>query len=316
MWGKSAQRMASTAYQPFDSRQPERWDRPREEAERLGSALPPLLVEAERLTSGVWLGVHGRRKAGMGETFWQFRRYRVEDASTSIDWRQSAKSQHLFVREREWEAAETVWFWRDASASMRYASLKAVPEKWERATVLSLALASLLTRGGERIGLLGTGAPPSSGRIALRRMAHRLADPAPEESDLPPELHIKRQCELVWISDFLQPLDAIESALKGLAYSGAHGYLVQIIDPAEEDFPFTGRARFEARSVRDTTILGRAETVKANYRRRYDAHSEAVGQFARRLGWSFLRHRTDHSPATALIALYGAIGGARAQRGF
>jgi uncharacterized protein (DUF58 family) len=104
--------------------------------------------------------------------------------------------------------------------------------------------------------------------------------------------------------------------MKGLAYSGAHGYLVQIIDPAEEDFPFTGRARFEARSVRDTQILGRAETVKASYRRRYDAHSEAVGQLARRLGWSFLRHRTDHSPATALIALYGALGGTRAQRGF
>ncbi len=308
--------MASTAIPSLETRQPEHWDRPREEAEQLASALPPLLVEAERLTSGIWLGVHGRRKAGIGETFWQFRRYRVEDPSTAIDWRQSAKSRHVFVREREWEAAETVWFWRDASASMRYASLKAVPEKWERATVLSLALASLLTRAGERIGLLGTGAPPSSGRIALRRMAHRLSQPREEEPDLPPDLHMKRQCEMVWISDFLQPLDSIEAALKRLAYSGAHGYLVQIIDPAEEDFPFTGRARFEARTIRDTAVLGRAETVKASYRRRYDAHSDAVGQFARRVGWSFLRHRTDHSPATALIALYGAIGGARAQRGF
>lgn len=308
--------MADTGNLSNDSRRMELWDRPREEAERLGAALPPLLVEAERLTSGIWLGVHGRRKAGIGETFWQFRRYRVEDPSTSIDWRQSAKSQHVFVREREWEAAETVWFWRDASASMRYASLKSVPEKWERATVLALALASLLNRAGERIGLLGTGAPPSTGRLALRRMAHTLARPRDEEADLPPDLHIKRQCEVVWISDFLQPLDAIEAALKRLAYSGAHGYMLQIIDPAEEDFPFSGRARFEARSVRDTAILGRAETVKANYRRRYDAHSEAVGQFARRVGWSFLRHRTDHSPATALIALYGAIGGARAQRGF
>ena len=308
--------MASTANLSVDRNKIEHWDKPREEAEQLASALPPLLVEAERLTSGIWLGVHGRRKAGIGETFWQFRRYRVEDPSTSIDWRQSAKSQHVFVREREWEAAETVWFWRDASASMRYASLKAVPEKWERATVLSLALGSLLNRAGERIGLLGTGAPPSSGRLALRRMAHRLSQPREEEPDLPPDLHVKRQCELVWISDFLQPLDSIESALKRLAYSGAHGYLVQIIDPAEEDFPFTGRARFEARTVRDTAVLGRAETVKANYRKRYAAHSEAVGQFARRVGWSFLRHRTDHSPATALIALYGAIGGARAQRGF
>src|SRR6185437_1365516 len=125
--------MASTAYQPFDSRQPERWDRPREEAEHLASALPPLLVEAERLTSGIWIGVHGRRKAGMGETFWQFRRYRHEDPSTSIDWRQSAKSRHLFVREREWEAAETVWFWRDGSAGMRFSSDAQIETKVERA---------------------------------------------------------------------------------------------------------------------------------------------------------------------------------------
>src|SRR5437868_10421613 len=194
--------MASTAPASVVTREQENWDRPREEAERLASALPPLLVEAERLTSGIWLGVHGRRKAGMGETFWQFRRYRHEDPSTSIDWRQSAKSRHLFVREREWEAAETVWFWRDASASMRYASLKSVPEKREPATVLSLALASLLSRAGERIGLLGTGAPPASGRLALRRMSHRLAPPAAAESDLAPELHVKRLWEMVWVSAF------------------------------------------------------------------------------------------------------------------
>ena len=118
---------------------------------------------------GVWLGVHGRRKAGMGETFWQFRRYRAEDPSTVIDWRQSAKSQHLYVREREWEAAETVWFWRDGSLGMRYASHRNVPEKWERATVLALALGSLLVRGGERIGVLGASMRPAAGRIAMRR---------------------------------------------------------------------------------------------------------------------------------------------------
>ena len=122
--------MASTAYQPFDSRQPERWDRPREEAERLGSALPPLLVEAERLTSGVWLGVHGRRKAGMGETFWQFRRYRVEDPATSVDWRQSAKSQHLFVREREWEAAETIASVKLKDVKDRQVFFRKIGQRW------------------------------------------------------------------------------------------------------------------------------------------------------------------------------------------
>jgi uncharacterized protein (DUF58 family) len=308
--------MASTATPSVDLAKAERGNRTRNQAELLASSLPPLLVDAEQLAASTWLGVHGRRKAGIGETFWQFRRYRSEDPSTAVDWRQSAKSQHLYVREREWEAAETVWFWRDASASMRYASNPNVPEKWERATVLALALASLLVRGGERIGLLGASANPAAGRVALRRMAHRLSDLEPEESDLPPDLPARRHCELVWISDFLQPLDDIEARMKRLAYSGAHGFLVQIIDPAEEDFPFTGRARFEARTIRDTTILGRAENVQASYRLRYKAHSDAVGQFARRLGWTYLRHRTDRTPGTALIALYGAIGGARAQRGF
>src|SRR5262245_50255814 len=180
--------MASTVQQTADSARHERGIRARNEAELIASSLPPLLVDAERLAASTWLGVHGRRKAGIGETFWQFRRYRPEDPSTAVDWRQSAKGQHLFVREREWEAAETVWFWRDASASMRYSSNVNVPEKWERATVLALATASLLVRGGERIGLLGASATPAAGRVALRRMAHRLSDLEPEESDLPPDL--------------------------------------------------------------------------------------------------------------------------------
>src|SRR5687768_12575863 len=179
--------MASTAQAPFDPRRDGKWNPVREQAESLGSSLPPLLVAAEQLASTIVLGVHGRRKAGMGESFWQFRRYSIEDPSTAIDWRQSAKSQHIYVREREWEAAESVWFWRDGSSGMQFASRDSHPTKYERATVLTLALASLLVRGGERIAILGGGARPASGRVALRRIAHRMADLEPEERSLPPE---------------------------------------------------------------------------------------------------------------------------------
>jgi uncharacterized protein (DUF58 family) len=140
-----------------------------EQSEQLAAALPPLLVAAERLGSAVSLGVHGRRKAGMGETFWQFRRHVSEDPASAIDWRQSAKSQHLFVREREWEAAEAVWMWRDGSAGMRFQSDWTKVSKIDRATVLSLALCALLVRGGERIALLGDGHGPASGRAARTR---------------------------------------------------------------------------------------------------------------------------------------------------
>ncbi len=53
----------------------ERGSRLRQRAEALAATLPPLLVAAERVAATVAQGVHGRRRAGMGESFWQFRRY-------------------------------------------------------------------------------------------------------------------------------------------------------------------------------------------------------------------------------------------------
>jgi uncharacterized protein (DUF58 family) len=291
-----------------------KWNPLQEQAEGLAAALPPLLVAAERLASSISLGVHGRRKAGMGESFWQFRRYAPEDPAASVDWRQSAKSQHLFVREREWEAAQAVWFWRDGSATMRFKSQFSDVTKLERATVLALALASLLIRGGERIALFAPGRMAKSGRGALRQMAHELIDLSPDDRTLPPDVSIGRHPQFVWISDFLSPLEEIESAMRRLSGTEAAGHLVQIVDPAEEDFPFEGRTRFEALAGRDSELFGRAEGVRESYRARFRAHSESVGTLARRYGWTHLSHRTDQSAELALIALYAAIGGEIAQR--
>jgi uncharacterized protein (DUF58 family) len=278
------------------------------QAEALGAGLPPLLLDAERLAAAVSLGVHGRRKAGMGESFWQFRRYTPEDASTAIDWRQSAKSQHLFVREREWEAAQSVWFWCDASAGMQFASGKTT--KAERAKLLGLALASLLVRGGERVALYGDGHAPASSRAALRRIGHALLD-GPDRGDaLPPDAAITKNAQFVWFSDFLSPLPQVEATLRRLSHSAVTGQIVHIIDPAEEDFPYAGRMRFEDAGGDLSEIIGRAETVASAYRARFKAHAETLGALARRLGWSYIAHRTDRPPQTALIALYADMSGA------
>jgi len=286
------------------------WSPLREQAETLAAALPPLLVAAERLASAVSLGVHGRRKAGIGETFWQFRRYQAEDPTTAIDWRQSAKSQHLFVREREWEAAEAVWFWRDGGPTMRYASGSVT--KIERASLIAMALASLLIRGGERIGLIGDGRPPSSSRVALTRIAHELTRPS--DLNLPPEAPIGRNAQIVWLSDFLSPLNELETAMRRFAREGLTGHLVRIVDPAEEDFPFEGRTRFESSRGDESEIFGRAETVRESYQKRFRAHQDAVAELARRLGWTCLIHRTDRRPETALISLFIDLAGPNAKR--
>lgn len=292
---------------PADS---SRWSPLREEAEAVAATLPPLLVAAERLASAISLGVHGRRKAGMGETFWQFRRYRSEDSTTAIDWRQSAKSQHLFVREREWEAAEAVWFWRDGGPTMRFASDEIT--KIDRASIVALALASLLIRGGERVALLGSGRPPSASRATLNRMAWGLA--VSDDRNLPPEAPMGRNAQFVWVSDFLAPLGELETAMRRIAREGLSGHLVCVVDPAEEDFPFTGRTRFEPVKGNEGEIFGRAEIVRDTYRRRFRAHHEAIAEIAKRLGWNILYHRTDKRPETALVALFVDLAGPNAKR--
>jgi len=277
------------------------------EADGLSAGLPPLMVEADHLAASVSLGVHGRRRAGMGESFWQFRRYASPDSSSAIDWRQSAKSQHIFVREREWEAAQTVWFWRDASANMSFksGSKENGVSKRARADLLLLALASLLVRGGERVGFVGMDGAAAASRLALTRMGRAMF--AAGNDALPPQAPFARGNQLVWFSDFLD--ENVFKAMQCLSQRGVEGHLVRIVDPAEEDFPYAGRTRFESPRGESDEIFGRAERVRSAYRARFTAHGERIAQAAAKLGWTCTVHRTDHAPQASLIALHAAIGG-------
>ncbi len=281
-------------------------------AEALGASLPPLMVRAERLASAVSLGMHGRRKAGIGQSFWQFHHYRPGDPANAIDWRQSAKSQHLYVREREWEAAQSVWLWRDGSPTMRFSS--GGESKIDRASLLALALGVLLVRGGERIALFGEREAPANSRAAYRRIGYALCERTPADDAVPPERPLPRNAQFVWFGDFLAPLGEIETAIRRMTRQNAGGRLVHVVDPAEEDFPFVGRTRFEAVMGPANRILGRAESVAGEYRARFKAHGEAVALLARKLGWNYLVHRTDRSPQTALVALYADLGGGQRLR--
>ena len=137
----------------------------RAEAEHLASKFPPLRLAARRLAATVRQGAHGRRRSGAGEAFWQFRPYQSFDTALAVDWRQSAKRGQVYVRQREWQTAQTVWLWRNGSASMAYASAPALPTKQARADLLVLALASLLAAGDEAVGLLGARARAGAGAV-------------------------------------------------------------------------------------------------------------------------------------------------------
>ena len=317
----------------------------RQRAEQLAATLPPLLVAAERVAATVVQGVHGRRRVGQGETFWQFRHYEVGDPPQFIDWRQSAKTDHIFTRQMEWEAAQSAWIWRDTSPSMDWHSDDALPTKRERADLLSLALAALLVRGGERVSLLGSGLRPAAGRGALTRLANAIAlgdsaeytgisGPAAQEEtdedagevredenaadqsedqppahplDLPPVLPLPRYGQLVLIGDFLTPIADIDAVVGEYAERGLKGHILQILDPAEVSLPFKGRVRFEGLEQERSWLLSRVEPVRADYRARLAAQEEGLRDLARNVGWSFSLHATDRPPQNALLALYGAL---------
>jgi uncharacterized protein (DUF58 family) len=288
----------------------------RVQADTLAEALPPLVTEAERIANTIAQGLHGRRRTGMGESFWQFRRFREGDTAASVDWRHSARSRHLFVRETENEAAESVWIWRDGSPSMDYASDGAVVTKKDRATVLALALTSLLVQGGESVAALGGDFPPSSGRTAYRRIAHALVDETDDKAassmrdSLPPPIQLPRYAQIVLVSDFLSPPEDIIARIKGYAADGIKGHLIQVLDPAEEDLPFMGRTEFEGVEDELRLIVGRAERLRKAYHDRLALHRDRLMEAAQRINFTFATHRTDRAPHTALLALYGALSGA------
>jgi len=275
------------------------------EREALGLAdrLPNILIEAKRIAQTVAHGIHGRRRAGPGETFWQFRQFQSSDTARQIDWRRSASSDHLYVREREWEAAHTLWLWPDLSPSMDFRSHLTGTTKRERAIVLMLAAAELLVRGGERVAYLGLTQPTASRKATTRIAEAMVANEPSLTATQPPKTHLRRFSGVLLFSDFLDPIAKTREHIEMLAADGASGHLVQILDPAEESLPYEGRTEFLSPIGDDRWVIDRAQSLRTRYRQRFEAHRAELAAIAKRLGWSFLVHHTDRPASEPLLTL-------------
>lgn len=281
----------------------------RQEAEALAGPLPPLLAAAEHLAASVMTGAHGRRRVGQGDEFWQYRPSHAGDEARMIDWRRSARADDAyFVREKEWQAAQSVMLWLDMGQSMQFASEKNLPTKAHEARRLALALSVLLIRGGERVGLTNIGLPARAGQVQLMRLTSALASETDETDYAVPELRAApARSRAVFISDFMGDLSAMEDALTRAADRGINGVVLQILDPQEEAFPFDGRTIFE--SVGGTK---RHETLKAadlrdRYLERLAERKDALRKLTRTTGWQYHTHHTGSSASAALLWLYTAL---------
>ncbi len=280
----------------------------RREAEALAAPYPALLAEAERVAAIVSQGIHGRRRAGAGETFWQYRDYSPSDSAHDIDWRRSARTDNYYVRENEWEAANTVWMWRDGAPGMDWKSHKSLATKKDRASVLMMALSSLLMRAGERCGVLGVSERPHTGRFGIERISQKLATADGGMDALTADF--SAHAKLVLASDFLADADVWRQKLVALTARPASGILLHIVDPAERRFPFKGRVQLlqpGSKLAQLPFLLGRAEKLRDRYVKKFADHEADLAQTARRLGWTLITHTTDQPATQALSAMYQAL---------
>ncbi|NEV77484.1 DUF58 domain-containing protein [Rhodopseudomonas sp. BR0C11] len=276
------------------------------ESRSLAASLPRLMLEARKIANNVTHGLHGRRRAGAGENFWQYRRFVSGEPAQNVDWRRSARDDHLYVRELEWEAAHTVWLWPDRSLSMAFASKTARDSKLERGLIVAFALADLLVAGGERVGIPGLMNPTSSNNV-IDKMAQAILHDASTRSSLPPSFVPSSRAEIVVLSDFWSPVGEIRQMLAGLSASGAHGTLVQIVDPAEESFPYAGRVEFVEPEGGGAITAGRAEKWASDYVALVAAHRDAIRAETSKLDWLFSTHTTSRSAAELLLFLHAGM---------
>lgn len=273
----------------------------------LAEELPRLILEARRISATVIHGLHGRRRAGPGENFWQYRRFFSGEPARRVDWRRSARDEHLYVREREWEAAHTVWLWPDRSPSMLFSSPLAHESKLERMLVVTFALAEILVQAGERVGVPDLMRPTGS-RNVLDKLANAIIHDRSERPGLPSSFAPSALSETVVLSDFWSPIAEVRAAISRLSANGAHGHGVQIVDPAEETFPYSGRVEFIEPEGAGSITAGRAETWKREYEVLVTRHRAAIREQTSRLGWSFTIHRTDRPATDLLLALHARLG--------
>lgn len=264
------------------------------QAEKAVSGFPALMIATQKAAENVLHGERAQRKAGPGEKFWQFREYTETDRPQDIDWRRSARTERVYIRQKERQTPQTVLLWCGGGAGMEFRSSGALQAKAEAAKILTLGLAILITRAGEQAGLLG-GERPGRSEAALERIGQALCAPGELPEDLP-DFYTPagpQKSALIQTGDFLDPPEEIEKTFRGISERTQGGFVIQVLDPAEIELPYNGRALFETPGGAHRTLIDNVVSIRSAYRERMNAHIEALRNLSTQCGWKYFLHRTD-----------------------
>ncbi|WP_375620688.1 DUF58 domain-containing protein [Bartonella sp. AA97HXZ] len=253
--------------------------------------MPYFLLQARHIANTLITGWHRQRKSGNGENFWQFRPYMEGESITRIDWRRSARDENTYLREHEWQMTQTVWLCPDQSASMHYCSRFSKISKGNHAIILTLTLASLLARSGEHIAIPNLMSPTMTSNV-VERIAFALENHS-DENLFPDFSTITRFSHVIIMSDFLDYPEKIIQYLTVLTTKQVTAHLIEISDPAEESFPYTGHTEFLDPETKEKHVSTKAEDLRKSYCKLYHARRQELVNFCARQGWSYHVSTTD-----------------------
>jgi len=266
-------------------------------------AIGQLILQARQLATSVVSGSHGRRRAGRGDSFWQFRPYIAGEPVRRIDWRRSARGNTLYIRDREWEIAQAVFLCPDLSPSMCYKSRFALHSKEVRALILTMALAEIFCQAGERLAIPGL-LEPALRRDGAHHVAQALSIAAIDNKPISDFSRIRRAAHVIILSDFLEDFDLIEQRLRHLGERTGQITLVEIADPAEELFPYQGNIVFSDPENGQELDAPRAQDFADQYKQLYLARRATLRDLSRSYGWHFLTSLTDQPISHTLSHIY------------
>jgi uncharacterized protein (DUF58 family) len=266
-------------------------------SEALEAALPAIIMDARRAAASIIMGEHGKRRGGSGDSFWQHREWTNGESLRQIDWRHSARSDKLFVREREHQVPALLQIWCDGRPRMDWASTTTLPTKAQRGLVLGLALAIATRGGGERVCALGSGAP----FVEEGQFAQVLVETGKSY------INNILAGQVVILSDGLESAEIWAARAKAIASARAHLIVVLVSDEAESNFPFQGRTVFRTDASRQPIVIGRAEAAKEDYQIAYRAHMNGVTQAIRDSGGQIFKHVTRDPAVPTLLSLAAAL---------
>lgn len=265
-----------------------------------------LVLNARRTANTIRSGWHGKYKQGSGDNFWQFRPYGNGESTSRIDWRRSARDNTLYIRDREWEAAQTIFLWPDQSPSMQYQSKFSEHSKQERALLLMLILGEIFAQNGESIAIPGALLPTLT-RNGAERMALSLINQKKtsinDDAVFFDLSTLRRDSHLIIASDFLDDIKKLNTHFQQLAKLNIHVHLIQICDRAEETFPYQGNILFEDPESGGVLKAGRAQVYKQDYCRLYQARRQYLKDLCQHYGWGFCLSLTDEPVAKTLNLL-------------